>query len=181
MWPARVGERGGKRQRAMVRSSFMAHWTLSETMATGSAETVDCVRCVVHRRAMNDHERGFLTFLLEPTRRRMESLLELGEKRRRGVRALLDHSVRLDERFARHLTGSEASSANLESTLRKAGAPTTCYVLSANSELDARDMPFSEALEAIAGMGDGAFVSCLPGRLGFYEFEDAKSSYLLFK
>lgn len=42
-------------------------------------------------------------------------------------------------------------------------------------------MPLSEALNAIMGMGDGAFVSCIPGRLGFYEYEDVKSSYLLSK
>ena len=49
---------------------------------------------------MNDHERGFLTFLAEPTKRRLETLLDLGEKRRRDVRELLHHSVRLDPRFA---------------------------------------------------------------------------------
>jgi hypothetical protein len=35
---------------------------------------------------MNDHERGFLAFLSEPTKRRLETLLELGVKRRRDVR-----------------------------------------------------------------------------------------------
>ena len=128
---------------------------------------------------MNDHERGFLAFLVEPTKRRLETLLELGEKRRRDVRELLHHSVRLDPRFAQHLTGSEALSCPVEAMLRKRGAPSTCYVLAANSDLDGREMPLGEALEAIIGMGDGAFVSCIPGRLGFYEYEDMKSSYLL--
>ncbi len=40
-------------------------------------------------------------------------------------------------------------------------------------------MPLREALEAIIGIGNGAFVSCIPGRLGFYEYESMKSSYLL--
>jgi hypothetical protein len=42
-------------------------------------------------------------------------------------------------------------------------------------------MPLGEALDSIMGMGHGAFVSCIPGRLGFYEYEDMKSSYLLAK
>ena len=130
---------------------------------------------------MNDHELGFLTFLAEPTKRRMETLLELGEKRRRDVRELLHHSVRLDPRFARHLTGSEAFSGPVETLLRKRGAPPTCYVIAANSDLDGREMQLGEALEAIIGMSDGAFVSCIPGRLGLYEYEDMKSSYLLAK
>lgn len=130
---------------------------------------------------MNDHERGFLTFLEEPSRRRMQTLLELGEKRRRDVRELLHHSVRLDPRYRQHLTGSDAFSGPVEAILKKRGAPSTCYVLAANSDLDGRQLPLREALEAIIGMGDGAFVSCIPGRLGFYEYEDMKSSYLLAK
>jgi hypothetical protein len=42
-------------------------------------------------------------------------------------------------------------------------------------------MPLGEALGAVIGMGDGAFVSCIPGRLGVYEYEDMKSSYLLLR
>ena len=128
---------------------------------------------------MNDHERGFLAFLAEPTKRRLETLLELGEKRRRDVRKLLHHSVRFDPRFAQHLAGSDVFSGPVETMLRKRGAPSTCYVLAANSDLDGREMPLGEALDAIIGMGDGAFVSCVPGLLGFYEYEDSKSSYLL--
>ncbi len=128
---------------------------------------------------MNEHERGFLAFLTQPTSRRMETLLENGEKRRRDVRALLNHFVQLDPRFCRRLAGNEAMSANVEATLTKLGAPPNCYVLAANNHLDGRYMPLGEALSAVMGMGDGAFVSCLPGHLGFYEYEDVKSSFLL--
>ena len=80
---------------------------------------------------MNEHERGLLDFLIEPTRRRLGTLLELGEKRRRDVRSLLDHSVRLDPRFAKHLVGEESFPAPVETMLRKMSAPSTCYVVSA--------------------------------------------------
>ena len=128
---------------------------------------------------MNDHERGFLAFLAEPTKKRLGMLLEAGEKRRRDVRGLLHHSVRLDPRFAQHLTGGAAFSGPAEAMLRKQGAPPTCYVLAANSDIDGRELPLGEALQAVIGMGGGAFVSCVPGRLGLYEYEDMKSSYLL--
>ena len=128
---------------------------------------------------MNDHERGFLEFLLEPTRRRMETLLELGDKRRRDVRSLLHHSVRLDPRFAQHLVGAEAFPGPVEVLLRKKGSPTTGYVLAANGDLDGREIPLALALDAIIGMSNGAFISCIPGKLGFYEFANMKSSYIL--
>ena len=128
---------------------------------------------------MNEHERSFIEFLAEPSRRRLETLLELGEKRRRDVRSLLHHAVRLDTRFSQHLTGSDAFSGPVQEMLRKRGARPNCYVVAANPALDGREMPLGDALEAIIGMGDGAFISCIPGRLGFYEYAEIKSSYLL--
>ena len=146
-----------------------------------TADIVDRSAAMGEHPHMNEHERGFLAFLAEPTKRRIETLLELGEKRRADVKELLHHSVRLDPRYCHHLTGSEAFSAPVEATLRKRGAPSTCYVLAANSDLDGRQMLLRDALSATIGMGNGAFVSCIPGRLGFYEYEDIKSSYLLSK
>lgn len=130
---------------------------------------------------MNAHERGFLAFLAEPTRRRMETLLGLGEKRRRDVREMLDHKLRLDPLFCRRLSGSDAAPAAVAAMLRRHGAPSACRLIAADAALDGREMPLDEALEAVAGSGSGAFLSCLPGRLGFYEYEDPDSSYLLIK
>ena len=65
--------------------------------------------------------------------------------------------------------------------LRKGAAPATSNILAANSDLDGRELLLDEAFDATVGMGDGAFVSCLPGRLGFYDYRDMKSFYLLFK
>jgi len=127
---------------------------------------------------MNEHERGFLDFLADPTRRRMETLLSLGAKRRPDVRALLDHAISLDDRFTEHLGGNDSFPAPLETRLRKLGAPSTCHVLAADRLIDGREMPLREALDSIIGRG-GAYVSCIPGRLGFYEFAEMKRSYLL--
>jgi hypothetical protein len=127
---------------------------------------------------MNAHESGFLEFLAEPSRGRMKTLLELGAKRRRDVVSLLHHAVRLDARFREHLTGNDAFPGPVETTLRARGAPSVCYVLSAG-DLDGCEVPLRDALDAICGSGNGAFVSCIPGRLGFYEYEEMKSSYLL--
>lgn len=128
---------------------------------------------------MNPHEQGFLAFLAEPTRRRVATLLERGDKRRADVRALLDHAIRLEPRFARRLDGADTFSQAIERLLREQGAPATCHVLSAGRALDGREMPLTEALAAIVGRENGAFVSCLPGRLGVYIYESPGPSYLL--
>ena len=130
---------------------------------------------------MNKHEAGFIDFLAEPSRGRMRTLLELGAKRRKDVRSMLHHSVRLEPRCSQHLIGHLAFSGPVEELLKERGAPSTCFVLAADPDLDGREMPLTEALEAIIGSSNGAYVSCIPGKLGFYEYESMKSSYLLTK
>lgn len=128
---------------------------------------------------MNAHELGFTTFLAEPSQRRLRTLLELGDKRRRDVRALLQHAVRLNPRYCEHLSGASASADSIEALLRARGAPDICFVISADSDLDGREMGLAEALAAINGSSDGEFVSCIAGRLGYYEYEDIDSSFIL--
>jgi len=130
---------------------------------------------------MNEHELGFTTFLAEPTQRRVRTLLELGTKRRKDVRALLDHSVQLDLRYAHHLEGNHASARSVEAVLRKYGASDTCYLMSADEALDGQEMLLSDALHTVGGSFSGAFISCIPGKLGYFEYEDMKSAYLLKK
>lgn len=132
-----------------------------------------------HAQVMNVHERGFLTFLAEPTRRRMETLSSLA---RGAVAMSVSCSTtqrawirvfRVTSRGARLCPASSKRSCANAAPLRPAmSCPPT-------AKLDGRELPLGRALEAIIGMGDGAFVSCIPGRLGFYEYEDTQSSYLL--
>lgn len=128
---------------------------------------------------MNEHELGFTAFLTEPGRRRVRTLLELGPKRRDEVRALLNHAVRLDPRYALHLEGGEASAHSAEAALRAHGAPGSCHILSADEALDGREMPLSDALGAVSASFFGTFISCIPGRLGYFEYEETKSVFLL--
>lgn len=40
-------------------------------------------------------------------------------------------------------------------------------------------MRLVDALSRVVGMGDGTYLSCIPGRLGFFEFAERQSSCLL--
>jgi hypothetical protein len=128
---------------------------------------------------LNDHELGFLQFLGEPGRRRMQTLLELGPKRRPDVRASLDHAIVLDERHVTRMVGEAGSTANLEALLRRHGAPQTCFVISSDKRMDGLEMPLSDALSAVVGSGFGTYLSCVAGKLGYFEYEDLKSAWLL--
>jgi hypothetical protein len=54
------------------------------------------------------------------------------------------------------------------------GAPDTCYVISEDDDLDGKEMPLAEALKTIIGRGIGTFLSCVPGRLAYFEDEECR-------
>jgi hypothetical protein len=128
---------------------------------------------------VNDHELGFIHFLAETGRARMRTLLERGARRRPDVRALLDHAIALDHRHATLLDGAVASAPNVEALLLRYGAPPTCFVISSDKQMDGREMPLRDALSGVVGSDFGTFLSCIPGKLGYFEYEDLRSAYLL--
>lgn len=127
---------------------------------------------------MNDHELGFLQFVLPAQQRRLRILFDLGEKRRREIRSLLDHAIKLDPKYVLELPGGEQFSATVEKRLKALGAPDECYIIGP-SKIDGRFMHLSDALGEIMGSGNGAFVSCLPGKLGYFEYEQANGGRIL--
>jgi hypothetical protein len=42
-------------------------------------------------------------------------------------------------------------------------------------------MRLSDAVDAVSGSFHGGFISCIPAKLGYFEYEDMKSAYLLKK
>jgi hypothetical protein len=62
--------------------------------------------------------------------------------------------------------------ADILETLKTRGAPEKCYAISEDEDLDGKELLLSEALRTIHGRGIGTFLSCLPGRLAYFEDED---------
>jgi hypothetical protein len=54
-----------------------------------------------------------------------------------------------------------------------------CHVISTSSELDGRDLNLVEVLEQVVGFGEGTLISCIPGRLGYFEGESANDRFIL--
>jgi hypothetical protein len=77
----------------------------------------------------------------------------------------------LDERWAVLIPPSEQTADRIYKMLKKGGAPEVCHVTSEIVECDNRDMKLFEAIELVLGMGLGSIISCIPGRLAYYEGE----------
>ncbi len=126
-----------------------------------------------------EHEQALVNAFIDPARRARWLELLTSTKGRRRLLATLAHAAPLDLRYAHRVSGSQSSASAIEVTLRGKGAPEYCYALSEASDLDGRELLLSEALGRVVGYGMGTFLSCVPGRLGYFESEEQGERYIL--
>jgi hypothetical protein len=81
----------------------------------------------------------FLAFVLPQKRQRYDELLD-SKRGREKIRLSLDHFKDLDPRVRRKVKSSEQNPAGIFRILTGLGAPSRCYVISSNSDLDGREM-----------------------------------------
>ena len=126
-----------------------------------------------------DHETALINaFVVSSKRERLIEFLQSPERRAK-VLATLYHFRDLDPRFLVELAPSDQHAEGIATLLAKRGAPSQCHLISTDHELDGRDLPLVEALQQIIGFGQGTLVSCIPGRLGYFEGESPKDRFIL--
>ena len=126
-----------------------------------------------------NHETEFIRhFVISPKRRRYLSLLETRKGRKKLVEAL-DHFDELDTRYAQLLPANAQTVSQIGALLKRKGAPERCYVTSSNEDIDAREMSLRAALEKTVGTGSGTIISCIPGKLAYFEGEEQNQRYIL--
>jgi len=84
----------------------------------------------------------------------------------------LGHFKQLNPKYIVNIPPSESDLAGITKLLKAKGAGDRCWVLSANRTIDGHEVDLQDALEATLGSGLGTFLSCLPGRLAYFEDED---------
>ena len=125
------------------------------------------------------HEAEFIKRFVSPAKRgRYLSLIESPKGRKKFLNAL-DHFDDLDTRYARLIPTSIQTIVHIEALLRQRGAPEHCHVISSNADIDDREMLLTEALNQIIGAGSGTVVSCVPGKLAYFEGEEQNQRFIL--
>ena len=138
-------------------------------------------KVVVTLLKLSPHEEMFVrSFIVAHKRARYLSLLD-SERGRKKILEGFHHCRDLDSRFAQRIPKNEQSRQSIEALLKGHGALHTCYVMSEDTSLDGRVMDLSAALLEIVGMDAGALVSCIPGRLAYFEMEGLSKRYLLIR
>ena len=121
------------------------------------------------------------TFVDRTRRARYLTLLESGAKGRVKLRRALPHFSDLDERYVRPIPAGSQSPDTILQMLRDLGAPKTCYIMAESDDLDDREMPLELALDSVVASGMGALLSCIPGRLAYFEGESAGDRGVLYR
>ena len=125
-----------------------------------------------------DQEREIVRAFFVPEQRpRYLGLLSTAKGRKKFI-ARLAHSDLLDPRYVRRIDPREQTIDAIEDQLRERGAPATCYVISEDPRLDRQQMSMRGALEAIVGSGMSTFLSCIVGRLAYFEGEEPGARYV---
>lgn len=128
---------------------------------------------------LHPHEEALIRAFI--TRDRQEQFLQrLGDSRTRSkTLGRLYHFHDLDARYAHRVPPREAFVNDIYRVLKEKGTPKFFHVVSGDSEIDGRDVDLKEALEKTVGMGGGTFLSCLAGRLRYFEGEEINERYIL--
>lgn len=126
-----------------------------------------------------NHELELVKAFITPLKRsRYLSLLESSKGRLKLIKGL-DHFDDLDMRYAKLIPGGQQSVDDIERLLKKKGAPAICHVMSVNSEIDNQEVLLCKALEETVGRGMGTLISCVPGKLAYFENEEPNERYIL--
>lgn len=129
------------------------------------------------------HEESLIKAFFLPGRQK-RALIQLasGRKRSQFLNRLPNLGFDfLDERFVRTLPVEKQNLKSIFEIVKSEGASKSCYVISKWRDIDCREMTLFDALTKVFNCGRGAIISIIPGRLGYYQGENADKKYILIR
>lgn len=127
---------------------------------------------------MMPDERLIARFFLPARRERYEEMISHPKKRRKFLLELA-HLNSLDPRCVVPLDPKKLFPEQIAAILTTKGAPADCWVTSEDGRRDGRQLPLLEALKDIVGCQMGTILTCIPGKLAFYEREEMGNRWIL--
>lgn len=121
-----------------------------------------------------NHEVEVVRAFIDPKRR--ERYLEFLSIPKRRVKFIspLAHFKALNPNCLVGIRTNQQNLSSLMESLARMGAGTRCREISENLGLDARELDLRKALEETLGCQRGTILSCIAGKLGYFEDEDAR-------
>ncbi|MDQ2832683.1 MAG: hypothetical protein M3Y50_02860 [Acidobacteriota bacterium] len=119
------------------------------------------------------HEEGFVGAFIEKNKQDRSISFLASAKHRRKFTVELAHFKGLDERFSQPIPPKTAHMVKeICQLLKSRGAGQTVWIISELASLDGRELDLEEALSHVWGRKIGSVLSCLPGKLAYFEDEE---------
>jgi hypothetical protein len=125
------------------------------------------------------HEAALFRAFLTPAQARKFLALQKVKRGRDKILRYFPHNLYFIEEYCVYLESNQQSSWDIARNLRSRGAGELCYAMSEAPEWDGRMMPLERTLGSVVGFGYGTLLSCIRGRLAFYEGEGPSDRHLL--
>src|SRR5215467_6087771 len=122
---------------------------------------------------MNHEETLVKAFILPARQERYLEFLRTPKRRTKFIEQLA-HFKHLNPQFVVIIPSNQRNPASLLKLLTGMGASTSCWAISENSEMDGRELDLETALKETVGRQMGTFLSCVPGKLAYFEDEDER-------
>lgn len=101
-------------------------------------------------------------------------LFELAStKKRKDAIGRLSHNYveLLNDKYMIEIPKPNSYYVDIIKLLKQYGAKEECYVISYNENIDGKSLPLLEAMKNSVGFGMPSIISCIPGKLAYFEAE----------
>jgi hypothetical protein len=116
------------------------------------------------------------TFIIKERQERYTNLIST-ERGRKKFRQYVAHFKDLNLKYCILLPFNFDS--QIVDLLKAEGAPDLCYIISENSQYDAKYLSLTDSIRELFNSGISYFLSCIPGKLAYYEGEDLNQKFIL--
>jgi hypothetical protein len=119
-----------------------------------------------------NHEEATVRAFIQPTKRERYLGFLSNKKGRTKFRLELAHFKSLNPMYIVPILPGHQNPSSIAKMLAAKGAGPKCWVISEDPQFDGQEMELDAALRETIGRGIGAIISCIPGKLAYFEDED---------
>jgi hypothetical protein len=132
-------------------------------------------------KSQTNHEAAFVSVFVIPEKRARYAEFLPKPERRIEVTRRFNHFFDFVPELSNQIPRRTAS--EMASVLQALGAGQTAHVIGGRDEIDGKDLPLEEAIDAALADVGGVVVSCVPGQLALYiqEFPPGDTFILSYK
>ena len=130
----------------------------------------------------NQHEELFIKHFIHRHRQhRWKEMFDDGNEGSVLHRLAHNYSTEIDPKYVLPIPKNEQSPDKIEKALRRYGKIDICWAMSEHDDHNKKSLPLKDALKDALEQGFVVIVSCIPGKLCFYQAEYAEQKYIIFR